>query len=63
MIALALAFLFVRDPIVLPKTTDQLSAPPLIAVTALHFRLQAEWMRQQSEDDAAGGVGDQPQAE
>jgi hypothetical protein len=37
MIALALGFLFVRDLIVLPKITDQLSAPPLIAVTALHF--------------------------
>jgi hypothetical protein len=36
LIALALAFLVVRDFIVLPKIRDHLSVPPLVAVTALH---------------------------
>jgi hypothetical protein len=36
MIALALAFLVVRDFIVLPEIRDRLSVPPLVAVTALH---------------------------
>lgn len=37
LIALALVFLFVRDLIVLPKIRNQISVPPLIAVSALHF--------------------------
>jgi hypothetical protein len=37
LIALALVFLFVRDLIVLPKIRSQISVPPLIAVSALHF--------------------------
>ena len=36
LIALALAFLVVRDFIVLPEIRDHLSVPPLVAVTALH---------------------------
>ncbi|MEO3859780.1 hypothetical protein [Acrocarpospora sp. B8E8] len=37
MIAVALAFLFTRDLIVLPKIRDKLSVPPLVAVSALHL--------------------------
>lgn len=37
LISLALAFLVVRDLIVLPKIRGQLSVPPLVAVSALHF--------------------------
>jgi hypothetical protein len=37
LIALALAFLFTRDLIVLPKIKDELSLPPRFAVGALHF--------------------------
>ena len=36
LIALALAFLVVRDLIVLPKIRGQISVPPLVAVSALH---------------------------
>jgi hypothetical protein len=36
LISLALAFLAVRDLIVLPKIRTQLSVPPLVAVSALH---------------------------
>lgn len=37
LIALALVFLFVRDLIVLPNIRNQISVPPLVAVSALHF--------------------------
>jgi len=36
LIVVSLAFLFARDLIVLPKISDQLSVPPLVAVSALH---------------------------
>jgi len=36
LIAVALAFLVVRDLIVLPKIRGQISVPPLVAVSALH---------------------------
>jgi hypothetical protein len=36
LIALSFAFLFVRDLVVLPKIRNQLSLPPLVAVSALH---------------------------
>lgn len=37
MISLAFVFLLVRDFIVLPKIRNQLSVPPLVAVSALHL--------------------------
>jgi hypothetical protein len=37
LIALSFVFLFVRDLIVLPEIRNQLSLPPLVAVSALHF--------------------------
>lgn len=37
LIALALAFLVVRDRVVLPNIRSELSDPPLVAVSALHF--------------------------
>lgn len=37
MIAASFIYLFVRDLMVLPKIRDQISVPPLVAVTALHF--------------------------
>jgi hypothetical protein len=37
LIALSFVFLFVRDLIVLPKIRNQISLPPLVAVSALHF--------------------------
>lgn len=37
MVATSFIYLFVRDLMVLPKIRDQISVPPLVAVSALHF--------------------------
>lgn len=37
LIVFSFIFLFVRDLLVLPKINDQLSVPPLVAVSALHL--------------------------